>query len=466
VKIATAGSIAFAAVLTLGLGGCNRAQNVGPDPASANMAPSGPTEPVAREDAPVQPRGSEVELSQASMPPPALPEYSQPPCPGENYMWTPGYWAYSTAGYYWTPGAWVEAPYTGALWTPPWWGYSSGNYIWHAGYWGPYVGFYGGIDYGFGYTGRGFYGGYWQSGAFVYNRSVTNVNTTVIRNVYERRVTNFTSNNRVSYNGGNGGINIRPSSSEQVAMRARRLGSVPAQVQYQREAASNRAQFAAVNHGRPEVAVATPATVGIQGGRRGAGSEAFGQRTPAVNTRPEGRGPVVNLRPEPRGSFEARGGAPPVSATQGRGAGPAVNARPEPRGGFEARGGAAAVNARPAPYEPQARPAEPRMNPAVIRHPEPQSNRPAIAARPAPEQRPSPFRPPNAHQTAPQPRQQFSADRQASQPRPQAPAARPAPPEARPAPHAAPEARPAEPQGRPAPAGHPEPQGRGEKHSK
>ena len=71
-------------------------------------------------------------------------------------MWTPGYWAYSTGGYYWTPGAWVAAPYIGALWTPPWWGYSGSNYIWHAGYWGPYVGFYGGIDYGFGYTGRAF----------------------------------------------------------------------------------------------------------------------------------------------------------------------------------------------------------------------------------------------------------------------------------------------------------------------
>jgi hypothetical protein len=24
--------------------------------------------------------------------PPALPDYDQPPCPGDNYLWTPGYW--------------------------------------------------------------------------------------------------------------------------------------------------------------------------------------------------------------------------------------------------------------------------------------------------------------------------------------------------------------------------------------
>ena len=43
--------------------------------------------------------------------------------------------------------------------------------IFHEGYWGPHVGFYGGIDYGFGYTGAGYAGGYWNNGAFYYNRS-------------------------------------------------------------------------------------------------------------------------------------------------------------------------------------------------------------------------------------------------------------------------------------------------------
>ncbi|MGC9199973.1 MAG: hypothetical protein ACP5E5_13725 [Acidobacteriaceae bacterium] len=33
-------------------------------------------------------------------PPPPLPEYDRPPCPGPNYLWTPGYWAWGPYGYY------------------------------------------------------------------------------------------------------------------------------------------------------------------------------------------------------------------------------------------------------------------------------------------------------------------------------------------------------------------------------
>jgi len=40
---------------------------------------------------------------------------------------------------------------------------------------GPTVGFYGGINYGFGYFGNGFYGGRWEGGHFFYNTSVWHV---------------------------------------------------------------------------------------------------------------------------------------------------------------------------------------------------------------------------------------------------------------------------------------------------
>ena len=79
-------------------------------------------------------------------------------------------------------------PYVDALWTPPYWGYTDGRYAWHPGYWGNYVGYYGGINYGFGYTGRGYYGAYWNNGKVFYNRSVTNVNGGNVHNVYERSV--------------------------------------------------------------------------------------------------------------------------------------------------------------------------------------------------------------------------------------------------------------------------------------
>ena len=69
--------------------------------------------------------------------PPGLPVYAQPICPGDGYLWTPGYWAYGEAGYFWVPGTWVLAPRPGVLWTPGYWGWGGGAYLWHAGYWGP-----------------------------------------------------------------------------------------------------------------------------------------------------------------------------------------------------------------------------------------------------------------------------------------------------------------------------------------
>ncbi|HYW37280.1 MAG TPA: YXWGXW repeat-containing protein, partial [Terriglobales bacterium] len=115
--------------------------------------------------------------------PPALPVYEQPLCPGDGYIWTPGYWAYDYGfdDYYWVPGTWVLAPEVGFLWTPAYWGWGGDRFIFHEGYWGPHVGFYGGINYGFGYFGEGYEGGRWDNGHFFYNRSVNNVNITEIR---------------------------------------------------------------------------------------------------------------------------------------------------------------------------------------------------------------------------------------------------------------------------------------------
>src|SRR5580692_9472006 len=151
--------------------------------------------------------------------PPALPVYEQPICPGAGYLWTPGYWGYGADGYYWVPGTWVVAPSVGVLWTPGYWGWGGGGYLWHAGYWGPHVGFYGGINYGFGYGGVGFVGGRWDHGAFAYNTAVSNVNVTVVHNTYVDKtvIVNNTTVNRVSYNGGPGGIERQPNADERMA---------------------------------------------------------------------------------------------------------------------------------------------------------------------------------------------------------------------------------------------------------
>jgi hypothetical protein len=188
--------------------------------------------------------------------PPVLLVYSQPLCPGEGYIWTPGYWAWGDDGYYWVPGTWVLAPEPGFLWTPGYWGWGDAVYIWHAGYWGPHVGFYGGINYGFGFFGAGYEGGYWHGGHFFYNREVNNVNVAVIHNTYSKTIINRTSN-RVSFNGGRGGTTARPTSAEMAVAHERHSGPTSAQASQQRRASTDRAQFASVNHGRPDV-VATP----------------------------------------------------------------------------------------------------------------------------------------------------------------------------------------------------------------
>jgi YXWGXW repeat-containing protein len=187
--------------------------------------------------------------------PPALPVYAQPICPGPGYIWTPGYWAWNDdGGYYWVPGTWVVAP-VGMLWTPGYWGWGGGVYLWHPGYWGPHVGFYGGINYGYGYGGVGFVGGEWRSGGFYYNRSVTNVSVTNVTNVYNKTViVNNTTVNNVSYNGGNGGIQARPTAQEQTYASERHTAPLATQMQHQQAASSNRQNFASVNQGRPAIA--------------------------------------------------------------------------------------------------------------------------------------------------------------------------------------------------------------------
>jgi len=184
-----------------------------------------------------------------------LPVYEQPFCPGEDFIWTPGYWAYdyNFGDYYWVPGTWVRAPRVGYFWTPGYWAYSGNRFVFYDGYWGPQVGFYGGINYGYGYFGNGYDGGRWERGRFFYNRSVNNVNITNIHNVYNTTVINRTTN-RVSFNGGNGGVNARPTRQQETFARERHLAPVADQTQHRQLARVDREQRASVNHGRPAIA--------------------------------------------------------------------------------------------------------------------------------------------------------------------------------------------------------------------
>ena len=65
---------------------------------------------------------------------------------------------------------------------------------------------------------------------------------------------NETHVNRVSYNGGNGGINERPTAAEEAASRERHVPPVAAQVQHAQTARSNPELRASANHGNPPIA--------------------------------------------------------------------------------------------------------------------------------------------------------------------------------------------------------------------
>src|ERR1017187_10041946 len=226
--------------------------------------------------------------------PPPLPVYEQPLCPGEGYIWTPGYWAYGDDfdDYYWVPGTWVLAPEIGFLWTPGYWGWGGSGFVFYEGYWGPIIGFYGGINYGFGYFGEGYEGGRWDHDRFFYNRSVNNINVTEIHNVYNTTVINNRVT-RVSYNGGNGGIERRPRPEEEAAARQRHIPPVAVQAQHAQAAQVNPQQRASVNMGKPPVA-ATPRPGDFRDRAVVPAKEAGAPYTPPANRggnqlRPEGR---------------------------------------------------------------------------------------------------------------------------------------------------------------------------------
>jgi hypothetical protein len=185
------------------------------------------------------PAVAQIELTVMVSPPP-LPVYEQPPIPGPGYLWLPGYWSYGPYGYFWVPGTWMEPPAVGLLWTPGFWGWSSGFYVWNPGYWAPQIGFYGGVNYGFGYPGRGYYGGEWRDNRFWYNREVNNVTNVNITNVYSRTVVNNVTVNRVSYVGGPGGLAAQPTAEEQRVAHEHRIPPTAVQVQHRDHAAGAR----------------------------------------------------------------------------------------------------------------------------------------------------------------------------------------------------------------------------------
>jgi hypothetical protein len=319
--------------------------------------------------------------------PPPLPVYEQPPIPEPGYLWTPGYWSWNSYEYFWVPGVWVEPPHPGLLWTPGYWGFVGGAFLFHRGYWGEHVGFYGGVNYGFGYGGAGYEGGRWDNGRFFYNRAVNNVRNVRITNVYDQQVTiNNTTINRVSYNGGPHGVAAKPTEAEEAAAKEAHVAPTPAQTHNARVASRLPAAFVSENKGKPPVAAA--AKPGEFKGASVVHAQAAGG---PVNPRPE---PADAEREKPQPAHEP--GAQPAAERPGekhelRGAEPT---KPE--------GGAADGQAKPEEprkaepaHKPEAETPRPeRSEPTEPRKPKEESRRPEPAHTEPPREAPHRAEPP------------------------------------------------------------------------
>jgi WXXGXW repeat (2 copies) len=371
--------------------------------------------------------------------PPPLPYYEQPVIPADGYLWAPGYWAWDPVAvdYYWVPGTWVEPPQRDLLWTPAYWGWNEGRYAFYPGYWGHEVGFYGGVDYGYGYNGDGYYGGRWNNGAFFYNRTVNNVESIHITNIYNETVVVHNNSTRVSFNGGNGGIAARPTPQQEAFGRERHVEATPVQRQQVETASRDRSLFSKQNHGEPAIA-ATPRAGVFQGA-----GVVRGSRTP-IAARP-GNEPLPNgaARPDSeRPDSERPGSERPGSERPGSerpGVEPNREA-PKP----EARPGSAEA---PRPNEP--RPGDinreaPRQAPRVEEPPRAEPSRAEPPRAEPPRAEPPRAEPPRAEPPRVEEPQRQPPPR-AEQPRPPVQEARPPQP---PRPAAAPPPRPAQP-GRP-----------------
>jgi hypothetical protein len=398
---------------------------------------------------------------EAPQPPPPLPEYSQPVAPDPNYIWTPGYWSYTPQGYYWVPGAWVQAPYTGALWTPGYWGGYNNGYRFHHGFWAAHIGFYGGINYGFGYVGTGYQGGYWNGNNFYYNQYANHIDENRIHNVYQRNVVinntvinnrvvnnttynnvtvNNTRINNVSYNGGRGGIAVQPRPAELAVLREQRTPPMQAQVQVAKAAQANPQQFYARNQGKPaEIAAARPLAadrgiaapphttaqinraVPVQEQLRQQ-QQVFHPQQPQPQARPPATPAPLPNRVAPNQPQQRP--VPQQNAAQPVRPGQPAN-RPEPTNQPN----------RPGVVTQPVRPSQPENRPAQVQqsHPVPQQQ-----MRPQPQQPRQQVRPQPQSEARPQPQQQVRPQTQPVRPAQPQPQARPQP-QQRPQPQARPE---------------------------
>ena len=131
-------------------------------------------------------------------------------------------------------------------------------------------GYYGGINYGFGYNGLGYQGGRWDSGRFFYNTAVNNIGAATSPMFTPRPSSTTRPINNTSFNGGPGGVVAKPTNEELLAAKEPRVKATPAA---NRSGARGRHEKRAVRVHEPRQASDRRDRAGrrIQGQGRGAG---------------------------------------------------------------------------------------------------------------------------------------------------------------------------------------------------
>jgi hypothetical protein len=250
-------SVAGLILLSLICGPCAFAQQTSPVTTS-NFPPAGYLQVPPH----FQPRPANAADKIKTAPPP-IPSYAQPALLEEGYLWMPGFWARreDVRDYYWVPGTWVKPPREGLLWTPPYWSRVDGGYVFHAGFWAEAAGFYGGIDYGYGYTGDGYQGGRWDNGTFFYNRAANNLGSLNIAHVYDQPIAATDQSARVSFNGGSLGTKARPTAEQERLARGRNVAPTAEQQQHFDMAAKDRSLYSKLNRYEPGIAATSHAGV-------------------------------------------------------------------------------------------------------------------------------------------------------------------------------------------------------------
>ncbi len=123
--------------------------------------------------------------------------------------------------------------------------------------------------------------------------------------------------NRVSFNGGAGGLMARPSGAEMMAAHDHHLGGTPLQMQHEQMASRDNGMRAAVNGGRPAIAATSHA--GEFSGRGISASRGEGSQMQHGGGQYPHGGPAYTQGRAPSGGYGHQSGGNERQGGQGRG---------------------------------------------------------------------------------------------------------------------------------------------------